>query len=201
MVHLAALAILAIGWPRSQGQADAPHLTTVSIIPQAAQTAPQAPPKKGLARHPDKRQRPVPASSPPSPLMPVVPQLTSIQIAPETPASVAEGHPDILALTANAYRDALMAHLAAARRPFRYAAAHAEPNTAGTVCFRIDRSGALLGITIVESTGSSTLNRATLAVVRRAAPFPAIPDLLPDEMEITLPVEFILHRSAGNTLP
>ncbi|MFD2136940.1 energy transducer TonB [Novosphingobium resinovorum] len=39
---------------------------------------------------------------------------------------------------------------------------------------------------------SRTLDRAALDVVRRAAPFPAIPEGLPDELEITLPVEFLV---------
>jgi len=45
-----------------------------------------------------------------------------------------------------------------------------------TVAFTITASGALGGLSIARSSGSPSLDQAALAAVRRAAPFPAIPE-------------------------
>lgn len=45
-----------------------------------------------------------------------------------------------------------------------------------TVTFTVTASGALGGLSIARSSGSASLDQAALAAVRRAAPFPAIPE-------------------------
>ena len=45
-----------------------------------------------------------------------------------------------------------------------------------TVVFTVTASGALGGLSIARSSGSPSLDLAALAAVRRAAPFPAIPE-------------------------
>lgn len=45
-----------------------------------------------------------------------------------------------------------------------------------TVAFTVTASGALGGLSIARSSGSASLDQAALAAVRRAAPFPAIPE-------------------------
>ncbi|MFH2014738.1 MAG: TonB family protein [Pseudomonadota bacterium] len=45
-----------------------------------------------------------------------------------------------------------------------------------TVAFTVTASGALGGLSIARSSGSPSLDQAALAAVRRAAPFPAIPE-------------------------
>ena len=58
----------------------------------------------------------------------------------------------------------------------------------------IDRAGNLLGITLVEESDYSTLNRAVLKAINSAAPFPAIPASVKDEtVEMIVPVAFKLN--------
>jgi TonB family protein len=47
-------------------------------------------------------------------------------------------------------------------------------------------------VVIATTTGRASLDRAALAMVRRSAPFPVIPAELPDELEIVLPVNFLV---------
>lgn len=58
----------------------------------------------------------------------------------------------------------------------------------------IDRAGNLLGITLVEESDYSTLNRAVLKAINNAAPFPAIPASVKDDtVEMIVPVAFKLN--------
>ena len=92
---------------------------------------------------------------------------------------------------APAYRQAIFAQLLSARRyPRREALRGVEGS--GRVLFHIDRNERLISVSLTQSTGSSALDEAALALVRRAAPFPPIPANLPDELELGLPVDFLL---------
>lgn len=73
--------------------------------------------------------------------------------------------------------------------------------TAGTVAFRIDRSGRLLDATVAHSTGLPVLDLAALSIVRRASPIPAIPDALPDEVAITLPTARLAEGASSAISP
>ncbi|WP_313440412.1 energy transducer TonB [Novosphingobium sp.] len=44
-----------------------------------------------------------------------------------------------------------------------------------------------------RSSGSIFLDRAALETIRRAQPLPAIPEGKPDELELSVPVEFFLQ--------
>jgi protein TonB len=93
----------------------------------------------------------------------------------------------------NAYSHASLARIQAQRSYPRGALlSGAEGN--GSIRFTIDRVGHLLDAAIVTSTGRKALDRASLALVRRAEPFPAIPPGLPDELAITMPIRFLIVR-------
>ena len=65
----------------------------------------------------------------------------------------------------------------------------------GTVLLRfaIGRDGRLLSWKIERSSGHEPLDREVATMVRRAAPFPAMPaDLPQDRLELTVPVQFRL---------
>ena len=59
------------------------------------------------------------------------------------------------------------------------------------LAFRIDRRGHLLTSRIVQSSGSAALDEETLALVKRAQPFPEPPDDIPDDqLSFVVPVRY-----------
>jgi protein TonB len=71
---------------------------------------------------------------------------------------------------ASNYPGEVMRHLARVPRP------HAEARGVVMVRFSIAPGGRLVSVGVVQSSGSTRLDRAALTVVQRAAPFPAPPD-------------------------
>lgn len=62
------------------------------------------------------------------------------------------------------------------------------------LAFSIDRDGHLLSSRIIKSSGVAALDEETLALVRRAQPFPPPPPGVPgDEIKFTVPVRFAIH--------
>ncbi|MGF7153546.1 energy transducer TonB family protein [Novosphingobium gossypii] len=188
-IHLAVGAVVAVGWPRGRSAGTEPHLVSVVVLPQAEPVAPRRPP--GGPRTPAARPRPVPVPSSQPPTILLVPP-APLAIEPIVmPSQRAEGgSADPLAVTTQAYRRAIMARLEAQRARMKTHTSDRR-RAAGAILFRIERTGRLLQASVAESTGFRTLDRTAMAIVRRAAPFPAIPDELPDELTITLPVEFL----------
>lgn len=73
----------------------------------------------------------------------------------------------------------------------------AEDGTA-KVLFILDRTGSLISSALVESTGSSELDAAALAMVEAAAPFPEPPaEIEENSLHLTAPIVF----RAKTTLP
>jgi protein TonB len=59
------------------------------------------------------------------------------------------------------------------------------------VAFSIDRSGNVLDVRIVQTSGSTHLDEEALAVVKRASPIPSPPAGLPgSKLDLTLPIQF-----------
>lgn len=83
-----------------------------------------------------------------------------------------EGRPPPSARAITLWQKSLMKRLEAAKRQVAR-----EPHAAGTVkvAFEIDAGGALASERVAQSSGSATLDKAALLLVRRAAPFPAPP--------------------------
>lgn len=90
--------------------------------------------------------------------------------------------------SASSYSGRVAAHL---RRYKRYPSR--ARNTRGTVrlSFVIASNGRVQGVRLAGSSGSSVLDRAALAMIRRASPFPPIPaNLGRSSMTFTVPVRF-----------
>ncbi|NKJ01308.1 energy transducer TonB [Novosphingobium sp. SG707] len=60
--------------------------------------------------------------------------------------------------------------------------------------FRMNRAGTVLTASILRGSGFTTLDQAALDTLQRAQPLPPIPKDLPEEIELTIPVEFYLER-------
>ncbi len=189
-VHVAAVAVaaLAFGWLQAGGTNHPAPPTLVTFDVHAPDPARREP------RAPAARPRPVPGSPPAALALPLpahpaalIQPPVSEQAAPATSGGVADGLPDL----ALSYRRALIAQLEGQRR-YPAAALRQQAQGTGSLLFRIDREGRLLGAAMVSGTGHAALDQAALDIVSRAAPFPPIPAGLPDELAITLPLTFLI---------
>jgi protein TonB len=59
--------------------------------------------------------------------------------------------------------------------------------------FRINRDGHVLSSALVRSSGYPALDKAALETLRHADPLPKIPADRPDEIELSVPVEFFIR--------
>ena len=60
--------------------------------------------------------------------------------------------------------------------------------------FTVDRNGTVIDYSLQESSGSALLDRAVLALIKRAQPLPAIPDLIGrNSFEVVVPIQFELR--------
>lgn len=62
--------------------------------------------------------------------------------------------------------------------------------------FSMDRSGKVLSVSLVQSSGVDSLDKEALALVKRAAPLPIPPpDIIEgDEITLTVPIEFFINQ-------
>jgi TonB family protein len=90
-------------------------------------------------------------------------------------------------VAASNFRDRLYNHIVAYARAARVAR-HSAHNAA--VIFTMNRAGTVLEIRLLQSSGNEQLDQATIDTVLRAQPLPAIPEDLPDPLQIELPIDF-----------
>ena len=113
---------------------------------------------------------------------------------PETTAPKSIAAPAAAMLSSDArqsWEARLLAHLEQYRR-FPARARAARQQGAVHIRFRMNRAGSVLTASVVRSSGFTTLDQAALDTLKRAQPLPAIPEGRPDEIELTIPVEFYL---------
>lgn len=142
-------------------------------------------------------QQPKPAPTPP------VPAAKPVEHAAPTPntapaAAPVAAQPSNSRATAAAkasWQSQLLSHLA---RYKRYPDEARRRGIQGTcqVRFNLDRSGAVLSVELAKSSGNAALDRATLAMIRRASPVPTPPaELLSNgHLEIVAPFIYSLER-------
>lgn len=94
--------------------------------------------------------------------------------------------------TALKFREALLQHIA---RYQRYPAAARMQRLEGTVqvLFRLRRDGAILDAWVNSSSGAAVLDTEAISTLHRAEPLPPIPDEMPSELRIVLPIAFALR--------
>jgi len=178
------------------------------IAPTPPQEKPEvvAPPEQKVEMKPaTEPAKPVPEAKP-TPVKPKVVRAdakkpTDAPPAPRTAASRAERQaPAASAASAGAsaaalasYRQMVAAHL---QRFKQYPPAAKSAGQQGTsrVSFILSRSGGVLSVSLGGSSGHSQLDAETLAMVRRAQPFPAFPaDIKQSSMPFNAPVAFYIR--------
>lgn len=126
--------------------------------------------------------------------VPEIRQVKAAQPVLETTAPRSLAAPDGQQASSNAdatWEALLLAHLEKYRRyPARARAARQQGVV--YVRFRMNRVGYVLSASVLRSSGVFPLDRAALDTLHRAQPLPAIPQNKPDELELTVPVEFFL---------
>jgi protein TonB len=114
---------------------------------------------------------------------------------PETTAPKSVAAPTANRLSNDArpnWEGLILAHLERFRR---YPARARATRQQGTVIvrFKLNREGMVVSSALVRKSGFYDLDQAALETLGRAQPLPAIPPGLPDEIEISVPVEFYLR--------
>ncbi|MCD9033849.1 TonB family protein, partial [Luteimonas sp. Y-2-2-4F] len=159
----------------------------------------RVPPPEPLPPRPEPEPPPpVPGDAPALPAAPPAPAreasdetgLPSQAAAPPSqsgpPAPALAGHPD------PAWEARVMARLAEFRRYPTSSKARGEEGVA-VVRARLDRSGRVLAAELERSSGSRRLDAAAVETFHRASPLPRVPDHLPDEVVLSIPVEFFVR--------
>jgi len=179
------------------------------IAPTPPQEKPEvvAPPEQKLEMKPvTEPAKPVPEAKP----TPVKPKVVRVDAkkptdAPPAPRTTASPKTERQAPTASAvsagasaaafasYRQMVAAHL---QRFKQYPPGAKSAGQQGTsrVSFTLSRSGAVLSVGLGGSSGHSALDAETLAMVRRAQPFPSFPpEMKQASMSFTVPVAFSIR--------
>jgi periplasmic protein TonB len=179
------------------------------IAPTPPQEKPEviAPPEQKVEMKPAMEPaKPVPEAKPtptkPKVVRPDAKKPTEAPPAPRTTASprAERQAPAASAVSAGAsaaalasYRQMVAAHL---QRFKQYPPAAKSAGQQGTsrVSFTLSRSGGVLSVSLGGSSGHSQLDAETLAMVRRAQPFPAFPaDVKQSSMPFSAPVAFYIR--------
>lgn len=180
----------------------------VSLLPLAS--PPETPPKPKEAPKPvEKHQRqptpqnvvpverpiiPIPtiAATPPAPVTkpvdptPPQPETVAPKTAPAPPAPQASSNaPDT-------WEGRVLARLQKYQR-YPGKAKSARQQGVAYIRFRMNRDGHVLSSSLVRSSGFPALDQAALDALKRADPLPKIPPERPDEIELVVPVEFLLR--------
>lgn len=121
-----------------------------------------------------------PAPAPPKP------ETAAPKTAPAPPA------PQVSSNAPDTWEGRVLARLEKFRR-YPGAARSARQQGVVYIRFRINRDGHVLSSALVRSSGSPALDQAALETLRRADPLPKIPPDRPDEIELSVPVEFFIR--------
>jgi len=205
---------LAPGPVVQQADASPPELAAAEAVQeQIAPTPPQEKPE--VVAPPEQKVEMKPATEPAKPVLeakptPVKPKVVRADAkkpsdAPPAPRTTASPKAERQAPAASAvsagasaaalasYRQMVAAHLQRFKQYPPAAKAAGQQGTA-RVSFTLSRSGAVLSVGLGGSSGHSALDAETLAMVRRAQPFPAFPaDVKQSSMPFSAPVAFYIR--------
>lgn len=173
-----------------------PDLPTVPPVTQAEQTEPSAPQKRAPAIH---RAKAPERKAAPAPVRPAKTRTEAHGKTGEGIAAVSRvasqrggtgGRAPVAGTAAlTSYRSRLVAHLT---RYKNYPEQAQDRGIGGrnAVAITLSRDGRVLSAALVNASGHSILDSATLAAARRAQPFPAIPEGGPTTFTVTIGMHY-----------
>jgi protein TonB len=150
-------------------------------------TEPPPPPtSRDFAKPPQPPARPVQRAQPPPPRPPAdAPAITPAPLPGPDPGDVLVGR----GRQRNDYLSRVFRHL----EPYRFDPGSMRGSQQGRVVTRVTiaRDGRLIDVRIDSSSGSSALDAAELAAIRKASPFPPVPRDMPgDPVILVLPMNY-----------
>jgi protein TonB len=166
-----------------------PPIRAVEPEPEVIKSkAPEAP---VVAKAPPKRPKPVPAIKPPPPRPVAIQPVRQAKVVPQ-PDPSPPAAPRVTAPPQD-YLSRISAKLQRCKDYPRSARLrHIEGDV--TLWFVIDRSGRVVDYRIARSSGHEILDEAVDAMIKKASPFPPMPDSMTQaRLEITQPVTFRLR--------
>lgn len=159
-------------------------------IPEPARIVPDQPKPVPIKPKPVRAEVKKPVDAPPAPRSSAAPKAE--RHASLTPSSAPAGGPSAAALAS--YNQLVAAHLQRFKQYPSSAKAAGEQGTA-RLSFTLGRSGQVLGSRLAGSSGHPSLDGETLAMIRRAQPFPAMPpELRQASMSFSIPVQFSIRQ-------
>lgn len=199
-----------ITWEMVQPMVEPPALAVFDVSPPAAPPEPVQEVPEGPRQVEQKEQKPQERVERPEPPQIVIPQpstptivipppvepLRTADPVPETTAPKSLPAPPANRAASNAeatWEAMVMAQLEQHRRYPASARARREQGVAH-ITFTLNRQGLVLSSSILQSSGSATLDRAALDTLHRAQPLPPIPRDRPDPTTLSAAVEFFLRR-------
>jgi protein TonB len=157
--------------------------------PEPAKIVPDLPKPVPMKPKPVRSEAKKPADAPPVPRSSAAPKAE--RQASLTPASAPAGATSAAALAS--YNQRVAAHLQRFKQYPSSAKAAGEQGTA-RLSFTLGRGGQVLGSRLAGSSSHPSLDGETLAMVRRAQPFPAMPpELKQASMSFSIPVQFSIR--------
>ena len=157
--------------------------------PEPAKVVPDQPKPVPVKPKPVRTEAKKPADAPPAPRTSAAPKAE--RQASLTPSSAPAGATSAAALAS--YNQLVAAHLQRFKQYPSSARAAGEQGTS-RLSFTLGRSGQVLGSRLAGSSGHPALDGETLAMVRRAQPFPPMPpDLKQASMSFSIPVQFSIR--------
>jgi protein TonB len=157
--------------------------------PEPAKIVPDQPKPIPVKPKPVRTEAKKPADAPPAPRSSAAPKAE--RQASLTPSSATAGATSAAALAS--YNQLVAAHL---QRFKQYPSGAKVAGEQGTsrLSFTLGRSGQVLGSRLAGSSGHPSLDGETLAMVRRAQPFPPMPpELKQASMSFSIPVQFSIR--------
>jgi protein TonB len=157
--------------------------------PEPAKIVPDPPKPVPVKPKPVRTEVKKPAEAPPAPRTSAAPKAE--RHASLTPSSVPAGATSAAALAS--YNQLVAAHLQRFKQYPSSAKAAGEQGTS-RLSFTLGRSGQVLGSRLAGSSGHPSLDGETLAMVRRAQPFPPMPpELKQGSMSFSIPIQFSIR--------
>jgi periplasmic protein TonB len=157
--------------------------------PEPAKIVPDLPKPVAVKPKPVRAEAKKPTDAPPAPRTSAAPKAE--RQAALTPSSATAGATSAAALAS--YNQTVAAHLQRFKQYPSSAKAAGEQGTS-RLSFTLSRSGQVLGSRLAGSSGHPSLDGETLAMIRRAQPFPPMPpELKQASMSFSIPVQFSIR--------
>jgi protein TonB len=175
--------------PQENPVVEAPPEQKVERSPEPAKIVPDQPKPVPVKQKPVRTEVKKPVDAAPAPRTSAAPKAE--RQASLTPSSAPAGATSAAALAS--YNQLVAAHLQRFKQYPSSARAAGEQGTS-RLSFTLGRSGQVLGSRLAGSSGHPSLDGETLAMVRRAQPFPPMPpELKQASMSFSIPVQFSIR--------